>query len=205
MDLTSFLSNLITSTAHTPVFAALAIILGTFIHEDITTVTTGILVADGILGTGVALPALYIGIVLGDFGLYGLGRLIALNRYFKRFAQQERLTAFKIWLDERLVAGVFLVRFIPGLRFPAYTTYGFFEMSFKRYFVSVILAASIWTTGLFYLSVEFGALTEHWLGLWRWPIIVVAVMLPFIVVERMMSGRVPGSKNKKQPPDFSGG
>ena len=110
---------------------ALAIIAATFIHEDIATVATGILVADGVTSVGVALPALYIGIVAGDLGLYGFGRLIALNRISKRLADGQRFSAFKIWLDERLVAGVFMVRFLPGLRMTAYTTYGFFAMPFR--------------------------------------------------------------------------
>src|SRR5580704_150536 len=67
-----------------PWLLVLAIIVGTFIHEDIATVATGILVADGVTSVGVALPALYIGIVAGDVGLYGIGRLVALNRISRR-------------------------------------------------------------------------------------------------------------------------
>ena len=124
-----------------PWFTATAIIAATFIHEDIATVATGMLVADGVTSVGVALPALYAGIVAGDLGLYGIGRLVALNRISERFAGGSRFSALKLWLDERVVAGVFLVRFLPGLRMPAYTTYGFFAMPFKRFVVSVIFAA----------------------------------------------------------------
>jgi len=182
----------IVSTIHAePWLLALAIIAATFIHEDIATVATGMLVADGVTSVGVALPALYIGIVAGDLGLYGMGRLVALNRISKRLAGGRRFSALKIWLDERLVAGVFLVRFLPGLRMPAYTTYGFFAMPFRRFVVSVIVAASIWTTGLFYLSYEFGTLTADWLGVLRWPAITIAAIVPLLAIERIMRGRVP--------------
>jgi membrane protein DedA with SNARE-associated domain len=174
-----------------PWLLALAIILATFIHEDIATVSTGVLVADGVTSIGLALAALYVGIIVGDLGLYGFGRLVALNRISERFAGGSRFSALKLWLDERLVAGVFLVRFLPGLRMPAYTTYGFFAMPFRRFVVSVIFAASIWTTGLFFLSYEFGTLTAGWLGILRWPAIVVAAILPLIAIERMVRGRVP--------------
>ena len=73
----------IVSTIHAePWLLALAIIAATFVHEDIATVATGMLVADGVTSVGVALPALYIGIVAGDLGrpLTGFGRLVALNR-----------------------------------------------------------------------------------------------------------------------------
>ena len=182
-----------------PWFTATAIIAATFIHEDIATVATGMLVADGVTSVGVALPALYAGIVAGDLGLYGIGRLVALNRISERFAGGSRFSALKLWLDERLVAGVFLVRFLPGLRMPAYTTYGFFAMPFKRFVVSVIFAASLWTTGLFFLSYQFGTLTAEWLGLLRWPAIIFAAILPLIAIERMIRGRVPA--DAKDGPD----
>jgi membrane protein DedA with SNARE-associated domain len=174
-----------------PWLLAMAIIAATFIHEDIATVSTGMLVADGVTSVGVALAALYVGIVAGDLGLYGIGRLVALNRISERFAGGGRFSALKLWLDERLVAGVFLVRFLPGLRMPAYTTYGFFAMPFRRFVVSVVFAASIWTTGLFFLSYEFGTLTAEWLGMLRWPAIIVAAILPLIAIERMIRARVP--------------
>jgi len=169
----------------------LAIIVGTFIHEDVATVATGMLVADGVTGVGVALPALYIGIVAGDLGLYGIGRLVALNFLSEGLTVGRRFLALKMWLDERLVAGVLLVRFLPGLRLPAYTTYGFFAMPFRRFVVSVIFAASIWTTGLFYLSYEFGALTADWFGVLRWPVIIIAAIVPLLAIERVVRGRVP--------------
>ena len=184
----------------TPWLVALAIIAATFIHEDIATVATGILVADGVTSVGVALPALYVGIVAGDLGLYGFGRLIALNRISKRLADGRRFSAFKVWLDERLVAGVFIVRFLPGLRMTAYTTYGFFAMPFRRFVISVVLAASIWTTGLFYLSYQFGALTVEWLGVLRWPIIVIAAVVPLLAVERLLRHRVQPNEHDEDRP-----
>jgi membrane protein DedA with SNARE-associated domain len=157
------------------------------------------LVADGVTSVGVALPALYIGIVAGDLGLYGIGRLVALNRISRRLAGGRRFSTLKIWLDERLVAGVLMVRFLPGLRMPAYTTYGFFAMPFRSFLVSVIFAASIWTTGLFYLSYEFGALTADWLGVLRWPVIVIAAIVPLLAIERIVRGRVPTDVQDDEP------
>ena len=174
-----------------PWLIGLAIVAATFIHEDIATVATGMLVADGVTSAGVALPALYIGIVAGDVALYGMGRLVALNRFLQGVTGGKRFLALKMWLDERLVAGVLMVRFLPGLRMPAYTTYGFFAMPFRRFVVSVILAASLWTTGLFYLAYEFGALTAHWLGILRWPVIIVVAVVPLLAIERIVRGRVP--------------
>jgi membrane protein DedA with SNARE-associated domain len=179
------------SSGRDPWLLVPAIIVGTFIHEDIATVATGMLVAEGVTSVGVALPALYVGIVTGDLGLYGTGRLVALNFLSESRRGGRRFLALKMWLDERIVPGVLMVRFIPGLRMPAYTTYGFFAMPFRRFVVSVILAASIWTTGLFYLSYEFGALTVDWLGVLRWPVIIIAAIVPLLTIGRIVRGRVP--------------
>lgn len=198
-SLTTMLSALQAIPAEAPWLIALAIIAGTFVHEDIATVVTGMLVADGAIGVGIALPALYAGIVLGDIGLYGLGRLIALNRIARRVTDRRRFATLKVWLDERLIAGVFLVRFLPGLRMPAYTTYGFFSMPLRRYLVSVFFAAAIWTPGLFYLSYKFAALTANWLGVLQWPVIVGAIIAPLLVLRHLVLGRMPADERNDEP------
>ena len=176
--------------SHDPWLVAIAIFSATFVHEDLATIATGMIVADGMVGAEVALPALYGGIVLGDLGLYGLGRVIALNRFSIKFRNRESFTASKAWLDRRVMLGVFVVRFLPGLRLSAYVAYGFFAMPFFRFVASVILATSIWTTGLFYLSLAFGALTAQWLGYWRWPAVALAVVVPLFLLQRLIRSEV---------------
>ena len=176
-----------------PWLIALAIIAATFVHEDIATVTTGMLVADGVIGADIALPALYIGIMAGDVALYGLGRLIALGRFLPNGWDGARFSALKAWLGQRLVAGVLMVRFLPGLRLPAYSTYGFFALPFRRFAIAVVFAVSLWTTGLFYLAYEFGDLTAHWLGILRWPVMISAAIVALFSVERIVRSRLPAA------------
>ena len=171
--------------AHNSWAYVIGIILATFIHEDLATIAVGMAVAEGVTTIPVALPALYAGIVLGDLGLYGLGRLIALNRFSTRLLNRRRFTAVKSWLDQHLMLGVVTVRFLPGLRLTAYATYGFFAMPLIGFFISVVLATSIWTTGLFYLSYAFGGLTERWLGYWRFPAVVLAFAVPLFLLRRL--------------------
>lgn len=51
---------------------ALAVIIGTFILEDATTMIAAMAVDEGRLSVPLALVALYIGVAVGDLGLYGL-------------------------------------------------------------------------------------------------------------------------------------
>jgi membrane protein DedA with SNARE-associated domain len=72
--LASSITSLLALAGHTAWFQAAAIIVGTFILEDAATVVAAMQVDDHALPLWLALAALYAGIVLGDLGLYGLGR-----------------------------------------------------------------------------------------------------------------------------------
>lgn len=175
----------------------LAIFAGTFIHEDLATVAAGILVAEGGSSIELALPTLYVGVMVGDLGLYAFGRLAARTRILSRFADGGRYRAVKAWFDERVVAKVFVVRFVPGLRMSAYATYGFFAMPFRRFILWDMLAVTVWTTGLFYLSYTFGKLTAHWLGVLQWPIIIGAAVIPLLFAKHLAQKVLPHDDKKQ--------
>jgi membrane protein DedA with SNARE-associated domain len=160
------------------------IVLATFILEDATTILVGVLASVGSVAPELALGSLYLGIVLGDFGLYGLGWLAARPRWGERLARHDRLLPFRDWLAERLVPATFAVRFLPGLRLPAYTATGFFGMPFGRFALTVMLAAAIWTTMLFAAAYVFGAATADLLGNWRWPICLVPAAALMLIGRR---------------------
>lgn len=158
-----------------PVTQLLAIIAGTFVLEDATTLAVALLVADGHLSMPVALAGLYSGIVLGDFWLYGMGRLAASHRRGEAVSRHHRLAPFRGWLETRMTETVFAVRFVPGLRLPTYTASGFFRLPFRRFAATVVLATAVWTTALFFAAYWLGAATAEALGPWRWVLAAVAV------------------------------
>jgi len=164
-----------------PLFLPAVIILATFILEDATTILVGVWAATGNLSPETALLSLYIGIVLGDFGLYASGRLASMPRWGARIARHDRLLPFREWLENRLVLATFTVRFLPGLRLPAYTATGFFGMPFRRFALTVMLATAIWTTGLFAAAYFFGAATADLLGSWRWPLCLIPIAMLFLI------------------------
>jgi membrane protein DedA with SNARE-associated domain len=181
MNIAQSIHELLQAGLSHPVVLPALIILATFILEDATTILVGVWAATGNLSPEIALVSLYIGIVLGDVGLYGFGRLIALPRFGAGIARHDRLLPFREWLEDRLVLATFTVRFLPGLRLPAYTATGFFGMPFRRFAVTVILATAIWTTGLFAAAYFFGAATADVLGSWRWPICLIPILALFLI------------------------
>ena len=161
-------TGLLQMAGHNPFVQAAAIIVGTFILEDAATVLAAMQVQAGDVSWQVALGALYVGIVLGDIGLYGLGRLGALFPRLRRLVPEHRQAHGKRWLDGHVFRVVFISRFIPGARLPTYTACGFLGVSFRLFALAAILATSIWTSALFGLSLRVGHVLMQHFGAWRW-------------------------------------
>ena len=161
-------SGLFKAAGTHPLLQAVAIVLGTFVLEDAATVLAAMQVQDGKISWMVALAALYVGIVLGDLGLYGLGRLATVLPVARRLLPDKRRVHGQAWIEKHVFRVVFISRFIPGARLPSYTTCGYFKASFGRFAVAAILATSVWTTLLFILSRHIGQFLLAYLGAWRW-------------------------------------
>lgn len=151
-----------------PALQAGAVVLGTFILEDATTILAAMLVAEGQLSAGLALGALYVGIVLGDLGLYGLGWLAARLPFVARLLPPRRTDVVRAWLSGRVFRVVLVSRFLPGVRLPAYTTCGFLGADLKQFLLATALATSLWTSMLFAISLHLGAELIAYVGPWRW-------------------------------------
>jgi membrane protein DedA with SNARE-associated domain len=147
---------------------ATIIIGGTFILEDAATVLAAMQTQTGGVSTGVALLSLYAGIVLGDIGLYGLGRLAAHFAWAARLIPPRTQRQSSAWLGAHVLRVVFASRFLPGARLPTYTACGFLGASFPRFVLATAAATLIWTTGLFWVSLHLGRVLMDYLGAWRW-------------------------------------
>ena len=161
-------AELLQAEAHHPLLEALAIIAGTFVLEDAATILAAAQVQEGMIPTPLALGALYIGIVLGDLGLYGLGRLAAAVPWARRLVPPEARRRSQAWLGRRVGRVVFVSRFLPGARLPTYTACGFLGASFGRFAAAAVGATLIWTPLLFSLALRMNHLLADGLGAWRW-------------------------------------
>lgn len=160
---------------------ALAIILGAFFLEDPTTIVVGMLAADGIIPVPLALLSLYAGIVVGDITLYCLGWLASTHPRLARYVDHDFTAPFRIWLETRYIMTIFSARFIPGARFPTYTTTGFFRSPLSMFVLVAIGATAIWTTVLFSASFWFGSLTSTWMIHVRWGIAGAVLVALFLI------------------------
>jgi membrane protein DedA with SNARE-associated domain len=155
-------------TGHNPLVQGLLIVAGTFVLEDAATILAAMDVQVGQVTLMVALVALYLGIVLGDLGLYGMGRIARSTPWARRWAPPERFAQGRDWLHGHVFSVVFVSRFLPGARLPTYTACGYFGASVSRFTAAAIIATLIWTTLLFSVSLRLGRLMADHLGTWRW-------------------------------------
>jgi membrane protein DedA with SNARE-associated domain len=166
-----------------PLTVALAILIATFILEDAATVGAAMLASDGVLPVYLAITSLIAGIVLGDIGLYGLGRLSTKSPWIRRMLRRRKVMDVRNWMTHRIFPMVFAARFIPGSRFPSYTASGLLGLPFRRFAMAAFLAVILQTSLLFSLMIYFGIYFRDRLGGWRW-VLAGGVVLAIIGVSR---------------------
>jgi membrane protein DedA with SNARE-associated domain len=176
MAIHHFMLDLIRASLATPWAAALAIILGVLIQEDITAVAVGMMAAEHLVGIPLALGALIVGTVLNDVLIYGAGRAARVFPRVDRWLHRKSRGPLKAWLDEQLVKTVVTTQFLPGLRFPIFGACGFFALSFSRFAITATCVALVWAPLVFTLAYYYGLYTLDWLGLWRWPVALALVL-----------------------------
>jgi membrane protein DedA with SNARE-associated domain len=181
-------AHLLAIAGKSPLLQGAAIIMGTFILEDAATAAAAMSVQSGGVAMPVALISLYLGIVLGDIGLYGLGRLAAHMPWALRLIPPQRQDRGKKWLERHVFKVVFVARFLPGVRLPTYTACGFLGADLQKFILAALGATLIWTSALFVVSLRVGKFLVEHLGAWRW--VGFAAFLLAIVLAGRLAARV---------------
>jgi pimeloyl-ACP methyl ester carboxylesterase/membrane protein DedA with SNARE-associated domain len=138
----------------------LLIVIGTFITEDITCITTGLLIAHGRLPLAAGFAACFLGIYLGDQLLYLAGRVLgrsAVHRApWKWIVHEEDLRLAASWFERRGMMVILLSRFIPGTRLPTYLLAGAVRARYWLFALYFFVAVALWTPLLLGLTLVIG-------------------------------------------------
>ncbi len=138
----------------------LLIVIGTFITEDITCITTGLLIAHGRLPLLAGFSACFLGIYLGDQLLYLAGRAMgrsAVHRApWKWIVSEEDLRLAASWFERRGMMVILLSRFIPGTRLPTYLLAGAVRARYWIFALYFFVAVALWTPLLLGLTLIIG-------------------------------------------------
>ncbi len=161
-----------------PWIIAVALALTTLLVEDVAIAAGVALATQGLISWPLSLLAVGGGIALGDIGLYGLGVAATRVPWLRRRYVGERSQWARDQLTSRLPSAVLLARVIPGLRLVTYTASGFLRVPIVPFTAWVLLAVSMWTGGVYAISVAVGHALAEALGLPP----AIAVALPILLV-----------------------
>nr|NIS10309.1 hypothetical protein [Candidatus Dadabacteria bacterium]NIU00983.1 hypothetical protein [Nitrosopumilaceae archaeon]NIV15088.1 hypothetical protein [Fodinibius sp.]NIX16667.1 hypothetical protein [Candidatus Dadabacteria bacterium]NIX61585.1 hypothetical protein [Nitrosopumilaceae archaeon] len=120
----------------------------------------GLLVARGLIGFWPATLACFLGIFIGDVGLYLAGRVLgrpAIKRApLKWIISEKDLEKSAQWFKVKGPAIIIATRFLPGSRMPTYFSAGVIRAGFWMFIFYFILAGLVWTPMLVGISKLLG-------------------------------------------------
>lgn len=129
----------------------LSVFLGTFALEDVALAVALGFVANNQMSFISAFLACFLGISIGDLGLYFIGFILRHMGFADRFKVIKRLRA-RLENSKNanvLTYSVILSRFIPGTRLPTYLMAGFLHYSFGQFFILTLLTVFAWVAFAF--------------------------------------------------------
>jgi pimeloyl-ACP methyl ester carboxylesterase/membrane protein DedA with SNARE-associated domain len=149
----------------------LLLVVATFISEDLTCISAGLLVVKGVLGFIPATMACAIGIFIGDVLLYLAGRWLG-SGFIRRaplrwFVSEHEIIRSTHWFEKRGAILIFVTRFFPGTRLATYFTCGVLGVPFLKFTGYFILAAVVWTPLLVGLSTLLGGSMLAWFEVYQ--------------------------------------
>jgi len=132
---------------------ALSIFFATFIYEDGATLLAATLSAGGSLDPRIGLLATFLGIWVGDMGLYGLGssfgRRTAQSRWLQKYLRPESLAKAERWFLKHGSFALVMSRAIPGSRLPLYVAAGALRLPVRLFAKTTAVCSAVWVSAIF--------------------------------------------------------
>jgi len=154
----------------------LVIFLMTFAHEDAAILAAAFSTVEHQLPVWMAYASVYMGIVVGDLLIYGLGHLAQKNAWLRSRIIGPKVERIKLWLENHLVRVLILCRITPGLLFPTFVACGWFRIPFTRFATVSILAGAVYSSIVLTIVILFGDLVLNKLGYWAWGALALVIV-----------------------------
>lgn len=176
----------------------LAVIVATFILEDVAIVGTALLAATDMMAPSAGLVALLIGIVLGDIGLFGIGYGAARLPKLRKYVDTQAAQRLRDVGTNRPFSLVFSTRFVPGMRLPTYTSLGYVGASFWRFLQAVLFAVGVWTVSVYSLVFFLGQSVLVELGPWKYAAIGLVLAIVVLIERRLVKRNKERARSGKE-------
>ena len=141
------------SIPETQLAMALSIFFATFVYEDGATLLAATLSASGGLDPRIGLLTAFLGIWVGDMGLYGLGasfgRRVTSFRWLQKQLGPASLTKAESWFARYGSRALVMSRAIPGSRLPLYLAAGALRLPVRLFAKTTAACSAVWVSAIF--------------------------------------------------------
>jgi membrane protein DedA with SNARE-associated domain len=141
------------SLPETQAALAFSIFFATFIYEDGATLLAATLSAGGSLDPRIGLLTTFLGIWVGDMGLYGLGstfgRRTAQSHWLQKYLKPESLAKAEGWFLKHGSFALVMSRAIPGSRLPLYVAAGALRLPLRMFAKTTAVCSAVWVSSIF--------------------------------------------------------
>jgi membrane protein DedA with SNARE-associated domain len=138
----------------------LALLVGTFVSEDLACITAGVLIQRGEVGVVAGVLGCATGIFVGDFGLWAVGRAFgraALSvPWLARIVTSRRALDLQHGLERHAAGAIVSSRFLPGTRVPLYLMAGILRLPSAVFAFWAFVAAILWAPTIVLLTAALG-------------------------------------------------
>lgn len=151
----NFLVELLTAQMLTPAALFVALVVATFLLEDVATVAAGLLAGSMAIDPVTAVAAVVAGTIAGDLALYAVGRWLGGTKIAAKLRARSS-GAVEAGLRRRGLLAVAAARFIPGTRLPVFFGSGVISLPAVALTLTIVATTLIWTPALFFASSQAG-------------------------------------------------
>jgi membrane protein DedA with SNARE-associated domain len=177
--------------------ASTAIILLSFVSEDAATISSALSIFGGPISWPLGFAACFVGIWLGDLGLYSLARClgspILQSRWVARYADLAAIQRCQRKFTECGSVALLASRFVPGTRLPTYLAAGLFSIPVTRFAAITAIGALLWIGGIFAIAKLLGSQSLLWLSFFHGKIAAMICTVLFLAAVLALSKRFAGA------------
>ena len=193
------------SLPETQAALALSIFFATFIYEDGATLLAATLSAGGSLDPRIGLLATFLGIWVGDMGLYGLGsslgRRTARSRWLQKYLGPESLAKAERWFARHGWLALVMSRAIPGSRLPLYVTAGALRLPVRLFAKTTAVCSAVWVSAIFAIWRFIPKASSGHQKLLPWMLTAVVLFAPWLLSKsaKSLGGWIQKRQSARDP------
>jgi len=188
---------------------ALSIFLATFIYEDGATLLAATVSASGALDPRIGILSTFLGIWMGDMGLYGLGssfgRRTAQSRRLQKYLTPESLAKAEGWFARHGSLALVMSRAIPGSRLALYVAAGALRLPVRLFARITAVCSAVWVCAIFAIWRFIPKASSGHQKLLPWLMTVLLLFAPWLLTKstRLLRGRIRNHESLRNCPTAS--